>query len=106
MVVEMLDLYMEINRLKNELDAACRHVEALCKERTLYRAVADRTMEFANSVTTVNRKELRALRDVAEAARYGGFHHHACVFLEGKECWCPNQYLSKALKKLDEARRE
>ncbi len=61
---------MEINRLKNELDAACRHVEALCKERTLYRVVADRAREFETITSTSNRIALvDALKELDEARR-------------------------------------
>jgi hypothetical protein len=57
-------------KLRNELDAACRHVEALCKERTLYRVVADRAREFETITSTSNRIALvDALKELDEARR-------------------------------------
>jgi len=59
-----------IAALRNELDAACQHVEALCKERTLYRVVADRAREFETITSTSNRIALvDALKELDEARR-------------------------------------
>ena len=68
----------EIRRLEKELEAACQHVEALCKERTLYR---DRARE---------------LEKVVEAAR---------DYIENN-CLRAHMKLNAALINLDEARRE
>ena len=60
----------EIRRIEKELEAACQHVEALCKDRTLYRVVADRAREFENITSTSNRIALvEALKELDEARR-------------------------------------
>jgi hypothetical protein len=60
----------QIIDLKNELDAACRHVEALCQEMTLYRVVADRAKEFETITSTSNRIALvDALKELDEVRR-------------------------------------
>jgi hypothetical protein len=60
----------QIINLRNELDAACRHVEALCLDLSLYRVVADRAREFEMITSTSNRIALvDALKELDEARR-------------------------------------
>jgi hypothetical protein len=50
--------------------------------------------------------ELRAAREVVEAAMVGAFHHNSCPWWEGGfHCRCSNQLVKDALKTYDEARR-
>ena len=49
--------------------------------------------------------ELKAAREVVEAARVGSFHHPACSYYVGEmSCGCSNQVVIMALLRYDEAR--